>query len=73
MGPPIDHTGGVKFGSGKGVILAAQNEPESGVLPMVYLHAGSEIGSAIPYVNHQESSRDFHALGPQRSSCHSAW
>ena len=25
MGPPIDHTGGVKLGSQKGVILAAQN------------------------------------------------
>ena len=28
MGPPIDHTGGVKLGSQKGVILAAQNEPK---------------------------------------------
>ena len=40
MGPPIDHTGGVKWGSQKGVILAAQNEPKSGAPPMVYLHAG---------------------------------
>ena len=53
MGPPIDHTGGVKLGSQKGVILAAQNEPKSGVLPMVYLHAGLEIRSAIPYAIHQ--------------------
>ena len=43
MGPPIDHTGGVKLGSQKGVILAAQNEPRLGVSSMVYLHAGLEI------------------------------
>ena len=44
--------GGVKLGSLKGVILAAQNEPRSGVSSMVYLHAGLEIGSAIPYAIH---------------------
>ena len=44
-----------------------------GVLPIVYLHAGLEIGSAIPYAIHQESNTDYHALGSQRSSCHSAW
>ena len=76
MGPPIDHTGGgggVKLGSQKGVILAAQNEPKSGVPSIVYLHAGLEIGSAIPYVIHQQSNKDSHALGSQRSQCHSAW
>ena len=40
---------------------------------MVYLHAGLEIGSAIPYAIHRESNRDFHALGSQRSPCHWAW
>ena len=74
MGPPIDHTGGgVKLGSQKAVILAAQNEPKFRVLPMVYLHAGLEIGSAIPYATHQESNGDSNALGSQRSACHSAW
>ena len=72
MGPPIDHTG-AELGSQKGVILAAQNEPKSGVSLMPYLHAGLEIGSPIPYMIHQESDRDSHALGPQRSSCHWAW
>ena len=62
--------GGVKLGFEKGVILAARN---SGVLPIVYLHAGPEIGSAIPYAIHQESNGDSHALGSQRSPCHSAW
>ena len=33
MGPPIDHMGGVKFGSEKGVILAARNEPKFGGAP----------------------------------------
>ena len=36
MGPPIDHTGGVKLGSQKGVILAAQNEPKPGI-PTMYI------------------------------------
>ena len=40
---------------------------------MVYLHAGLEIGSAIPYTIHRESNGDYHALGSQRSSCHLAW
>ena len=73
MGPPIGHMGGVKLGSQKGVILAAQNEPKSGVPSIVYLHAGLEIGSAIPYAIHWESNGDSHALGSQRSPCHSAW
>ena len=73
MGPPIDDMGGVKLGSQKGVILAAQNEPKWGVLLMVYLHAGLEIRSTIPYAIHLESSRDSHAHGSQRSQCHSAW
>ena len=34
----------------------------SGVLPIVYLHAGLKIRSAIPYVIHRESNRDSHAL-----------
>ena len=33
IGPPIDHTGGVKLGSQKGVILAARNEPKFGGAP----------------------------------------
>ena len=33
MGPSIDHTGGVKLGSQKGVILATQNEPKFGGAP----------------------------------------
>ena len=45
----------------------------SGVLPIVYLHAGLEIASAIPYAINQESNRGFHALGSQRSPCHLAW
>ena len=65
--------GGVKLGSQKGVILAAKNEPKSGSPPMVYLHAGLEIGSAIPYAIHREFHEDSHALGSQRSPCHSAW
>ena len=45
----------------------------SGVLPIVYLNAGLEIRSAIPYAIHQEINRDSHALGSQRSACHLAW
>ena len=52
----MDHTGGVKLGSQKGVILAAQKEPKSGVSPMIYLHAGLKIRSAIPYAIHRESN-----------------
>ena len=48
--------GGLKLGSQKGVILAAQNEPKSGVPSIVYLHAGLEIRSATPYAIHQESN-----------------
>ena len=40
---------------------------------MVYLHAGFEIGSAIPYAIHEESDRDSHVLGTKRSPCHWAW
>ena len=72
-GRQLTTRGGVKLGSQKGVILAAQNEPKFGVPPIVYLHTGLEMGSAIPYAIHLESNRDFHALGPQRSACHSAW
>ena len=42
--------------SENGVILAAGNEPQFGVLPIEYLDAGLEIGSAIPYAIHQESN-----------------
>ena len=45
----------MKLGSEKGVILAAQNEPKPGVPSIVYLHAGLEIGSAIPYAIHRGS------------------
>ena len=45
----------------------------SGVLPIVCLHAGLEIGSAIPYVIHPESNGDSRALGSHRSPCHWAW
>ena len=38
-----------------------------GVLSIVYLHAGLEIESAIPYAIHQESNEDSHALGSQSS------
>ena len=49
-------TRGAEIGVPKGVILAAQNEPKSMVSPMVYLHAGLEIGSAFPYAIHWESN-----------------
>ena len=42
------------------------------MLPLVYLHAGLEIRSAIPYVIHWESNRDSHALGSQKSPCYLA-
>ena len=45
----------------------------SGVLPIVYLHAGLEIGFAIPYAIHREFNEESHALGFRRSPCHSAW
>ena len=35
---------------------------------MVYLHAGSEIGSAVPYTIHRESNGDSHALGSLKIS-----
>ena len=66
-------TRGVKLGSQKGVILAAQNEQKLGVSSIVYLHAGLEIGSAIPHAIHREFNKDSHALGSQRSPCHWAW
>ena len=55
-GRQLTTRGGVKLGSQKGVILAAQNEQKSGVPQIVYLHAGLEIGSAIPYPIHRESN-----------------
>ena len=65
--------GGVKLGSQKGVILAAQNEPKLGVSSTAYLHAGLGIGSAIPYAIHSESNGDLHVPGPQGSPWASAW
>ena len=73
MGPPMDHTGGLKLGSGTGVILAAQNEPKSKVSPMVYLHASLEIGSTVSHAIHWETEGDSHDFGSQRSPWHSAW
>ena len=74
MRQPTDHTGGgVKSGSQKGVILVTQNELKLKKFPMVYLHAGLEIGSAVPHAIHQESNVDFHAVGYERSLCHPAW
>ena len=73
MGPPIDHTAGVKLGSQKEVILAAQNEPRSGVSSMEYFHAGLEIAPAIPYAIQWESNEDSHVLGFQGSPWPSAW
>ena len=52
MGPPTDHIGGQNWGPKKRVDLAAQREPKSKVSPMVYLHAGLEIGSTIRYAIH---------------------
>ena len=40
---------------------------------MVYLHAGLEIGSAMPYAIDREANKNSHALGYQRSPCHPAW
>ena len=73
MGPPIDHTAGVKLGSQRGSFWLLEMSQNLGVLPIVYLHAGLVIGFAIPYAIHRESNRDSHALGFQRSPCHSAW
>ena len=64
MGLPIDHTGRVILGSQKEFILAAQNEPKYGASPMIYLHAGLKIGSAIPYAILWESDKDSLVLGP---------
>ena len=40
---------------------------------MVYLHAGLEIGFAVPHAIVRESNEHFHDFGFQRSPCHSAW
>ena len=63
----------MKLGSQKGVILAAQNEPKMGVSSIVYLHAGLDIGSVIQHAINREFNKDSHALGSQRSPCHSGW
>ena len=72
-GAAYEPHGGLKLGSQKGVILATQNEPKLKVSPMVYLHAGLEIGSPVPHADHWESNEACHALGPQSSACHSPW
>ena len=54
----------------KGPFWLLKISRNSGVLPIVYLHAGLEIGFAIPYAIHQESNEDSHALG---FSCQLAW
>ena len=72
-GRQLTTRGGVKLGSQKAVIFAAQNEPKSGVSSIVYLHAGLEIGSVIPHAINPESYDDFHALGSHTSSCRSVW
>ena len=66
-------TRGAEYGVPKGVILGAQNGPKMRVSPMVYLHAGLETQSAVPYAIHWESNRDSHVLGPQGSDWALAW
>ena len=51
----------------------AEIGPKLRVSPMAYLHAGLEIGSAVPYATHWESNRDSHVLGAQGSPWASAW
>ena len=41
--------------------------------PMVYLHAGLEIGSAFPYAIHWASNEDSNVLGSQGSPWSLAW
>ena len=73
IGPPIDHTGGSNWGPKRGSFWLLEMSQNLGVLPIVYLHAGLEMGFAIPYAIHRESHRDSHALGPQISQCYLAW
>ena len=40
---------------------------------MAYLHAGLEIGSAVPYGIHWESNTDALVLGSQGSPWAAAW
>ena len=72
-GRQLTKRGGEIWGPKKGSFWLLQMSQNLGVLPTVYLHAGLEIGSVIPYAMHQESNRDPHALGSQRSPCHLAW
>ena len=71
MGPPIDHTGGRNWGPKRGSFWLLKKSQNSGVLPIVYLHAGLEIGSAIPYAIHQESNGDSHVLALK--DLHATW
>ena len=57
----------------RGSFWLLEMSQNSGVLLIVYLHAGLEIGSAFPYAIHQQSNEDSHAFGSQRSPCHLAW
>ena len=43
------------WGGERGSFWLLEMSQNSGVLPIVYLHAGLEIRSAIPYAIHQES------------------
>ena len=72
-GRQLTTRGGEIGGPKRGPFWLLEMSRNSGVLPKVYLHAGLEIGSAIPYAIHRESNGDSHALGSQRSPCHSLW
>ena len=56
--------GARNWGPKRGSFWLLEMSQNSGVLPIVYLNAGLEIGSAIPYAIHPESNRDSHALAP---------
>ena len=55
--------GGRNWGPKRGSFWLLEVSQNSGVLPIVYLHARLEMGSAIPYAIQQESNRDSHGLG----------
>ena len=64
---------GPKRGPKRGSFWLLEMSQNSGVLPIVYLHAGLEIKFAILYAIQWESNRGCHAFGSQRSQCHSEW
>ena len=55
-GRQLTTRGGLNWGPKRGSFWLLEMSQNSGVLPLVYLHAGSEIGSAIPYAIHRESN-----------------